>query len=199
MNSPGLATRLLKALGPGLFARLKRRFSPPKILFVGDFTYGDPKVICYKGIKSPVVRIGKYCSIAANVTFLQNEIHPYKNISTFPFRARLMLEGAYLDGYPDTKGDTVVGNDVWIGYGATIMSGVTIGDGAIIGAGAIIKADVPPYAIAVGNPASIVKYRFDEATVARLLQVRWWDWNHEKVLANIDKINSPAAGNPLLG
>ena len=197
MKSLGLAGRILKALGPGLLSRLKRRFFPRQVLFIGDYSYGDPKVICYKGLKSPVVRIGKYCSIAANVTFLQNEIHPYNRISTFPFRARLMLAGAYTDGYPDSKGDTIVGNDVWIGYGATIMSGVIIGDGAIIGAGAIIKSNIPPYAIVIGNPGQIVRYRFDDATIIKLLDLQWWNWSEEEIRANIYFLNSPVEGNPL--
>ncbi len=190
--------RILKALGPGLLSRLKRRFFPRQVLFMGDYSYGDPKVICFKGLKTPVVRIGKYCSIAADVTFLQNEIHPYNRISTFPFRARMMLDGAYTDGYPDTKGDTIVGNDVWIGYGATIMSGVKIGDGAIIGAGTIIKTDVPPYAIVVGNPSQIVRYRFDNTTITKLLELQWWEWSDEKIRANIHLLNSPVVDNPLL-
>jgi virginiamycin A acetyltransferase len=79
------------------------------------------------------------------------------------------------------KGDTTVGNDVWIGNGATIMPGVTIGDGAIIATGAVVTKDVPPYAIVGGNPATLLRYRFDEATIARLLALRWWEWDAARV------------------
>lgn len=84
-----------------------------------------------------------------------------------------------------TKGDVVIGNDVWIGYGATIMSGVSIGDGAVIGARSVVTKDVPPYAIVAGNPGVVVKHRFDEQTVVDLLQIAWWDWSRPLVEARL--------------
>ncbi|MGI4804002.1 MAG: CatB-related O-acetyltransferase, partial [Janthinobacterium lividum] len=83
-----------------------------------------------------------------------------------------------------TKGNTVVGNDVWIGYKATIMPGVTIGDGAIIGSGAVVTKDVEPYSIVGGNPTKTIRKRFDEAKIKTLLEMRWWDWSIEKITAN---------------
>jgi hypothetical protein len=84
-----------------------------------------------------------------------------------------------------TKGDVVIGNDVWIGFGAMILSGVTIGDGAVIGARAVVASDVEPYTVAVGNPARSASQRFDDATVARLLRIRWWDWPDEVISERI--------------
>ena len=87
-------------------------------------------------------------------------------------------------GHPTCKGDINVGNDVWIGATSTIMSGITIGDGAIIGAGAIITKDVPPYAIVVGNPGKVVKYRFTEEQIELLLKISWWNWDEDKIKDN---------------
>ena len=84
-----------------------------------------------------------------------------------------------------TKGDVTIGNDVWVGRNVMILSGVTIGDGSVIGAGSVVTSDVPPYAIAAGNPARIIRLRFDVKTVERLLQIKWWNWSIEKVLANL--------------
>ena len=84
-----------------------------------------------------------------------------------------------------TRGDVIIGNDVWIGYGATILSGVSIGDGAAIGACSLVVKDVPPYAIVAGNPAQVIRYRFDEETIHKLLKIRWWDWPDQRVRENI--------------
>ncbi len=90
----------------------------------------------------------------------------------------------------DNKGDIVVGNDVWIGYEAVILAGVTIGDGAIIGARAVVTRDVPPYTIVGGVPAKPIRKRFDEDTIARLLELRWWDWPEERIAQNIPAIQT---------
>ena len=84
-------------------------------------------------------------------------------------------------GHPSCKGDIIVGNDVWIGAKATIMSGVKIGDGAIVGATATVTKDVPPYAIVAGNPAKIIKYRFNEKQIESLLKIAWWDWTEDRI------------------
>ena len=86
------------------------------------------------------------------------------------------LPGAGADGHPTTRGDITIGNDVWIGRGATVLSGVTVADGAVIGAGAVVAKDVPPYAIVVGNPARVVRYRFSDEVIEALLRIRWWEW-----------------------
>lgn len=79
-------------------------------------------------------------------------------------------------GHPVSKGHIIIGNDVWIGINSTLMSGINIGDGAVIGAGAVVASDIPPYAIACGNPAKVIKYRFEETIVSRLTSLRWWDF-----------------------
>jgi serine acetyltransferase len=84
-------------------------------------------------------------------------------------------------GHPECKGDIIIGNDVWIGAKSTIMSGVKIGDGAVIGSGSVVAKDVPPYAIVVGNPAKVIKYRFDEQQIENLLEIAWWNWPEHKI------------------
>jgi len=114
--------------------------------------------------------IGKYCSIAANVTIMLGGNHRYDWITTYPFSV-IWPAYSYIKGHPKSKGFVVIGNDVWIGRNAMIMSGVHIGDGAVVGAGSIITKDVPPYAIVAGNPAKVVRYRFNEDQIERLLRI----------------------------
>jgi virginiamycin A acetyltransferase len=141
--------------------------------------------------------IGKFCALAAGVRFLMSGAnHPASGVSTFPFA---IFGGAWREKTVDlvydlpSRGDTVVGNDFWIGYRATIMPGVQIGDGAIVAAGALVTKDVPPYAIVGGNPARLLRMRFDEADVARLLRVAWWDWPVAQITAHARAI---MAGTP---
>jgi serine acetyltransferase len=101
------------------------------------------------------------------------------------------LKGATLDGHPSSRGDVVIGNDVWLGAGCTVMSGVTISDGAVVGAHAVVDRDVRPYAVVVGNRAREVRRRFDDRTVDRLLELKWWDWNDERVVNSINLLSSP--------
>ena len=90
----------------------------------------------------------------------------------------------------DNKGDIIIGNDVWIGYEAVILSGITIGDGAIIGTRAVVTKDIPPYTIVGGVPAKPIRKRFDDVTIARLLELKWWDWSEERIKANLEIIQS---------
>lgn len=99
------------------------------------------------------------------------------------------MEGVDMKEKYPSKGDTVIGNDVWIGYDALIMPGVKIGNGAIIGSRSIVTKDVPDYAIVGGNPAKIVKMRYDGSTIRRLLRIAWWDWGIEKINHNLRLIN----------
>jgi len=117
------------------------------------------------------LRIGNYCSIAEGVRFIASCDHRIDLVSTFPFSPK----------HHFSKGDIIVGNDVWIGMNAIILSGVTIGDGAVIGAGAVVTKDVKPYAVVAGNPAKIRKYRFNQKQIARLLEIKWWDWPVQEV------------------
>ncbi|WP_368486575.1 CatB-related O-acetyltransferase [Spiroplasma sp. DGKH1] len=132
--------------------------------------------------------IGKFCSIAKETKFIMNRAHHnYASVSTYPFHSLADNDTftAMLKFLP-YKGDTVIGNDVWIGYGAIIMPGITIGNGAIIGAKSLVTKDVPPYAIVGGNPAKVLKYRFDQTTIAEIEATEWWNWPPEKISANVE-------------
>lgn len=156
---------------------------------IGEHTYGKPKVVS-RG-EGATLRIGKYCSIATGVTIFLGSEHRVDWISTYPFTF-LWEEAKSIQGHPATKGDVVVGNDVWIGYGTTLLSGVTVGDGAVIGACSLVIKDVPPYAIVAGNPTQTIKYRFDEETIKKLLKIKWWNWPDQRVRENIQYICSPS-------
>jgi acetyltransferase-like isoleucine patch superfamily enzyme len=161
------------------------------LLSMGEHSYGWPLVHHYPG-EHGVVRIGKFCSIAAKASFFTGGLHNFHWVSTFPFRIHFDLPGAFEDGQPTTRGDIEVGNDVWIGYRATILSGVRIGDGAVIGANATVTKDVRPYAIVAGNPAVEIRRRFPDEQVERLLELAWWDWPLEKILSRVPELCSPA-------
>ena len=131
--------------------------------------------------------IGSFCSLAESL-FVLGGNHRTDWVTTFPIRGQLELAGAWRDGHPATKGDIVVGSDVWIGHRAMVLSGATIGDGAVIGAGATVAGHVPPYGIAVGNPARVLRYRFPEHQVEALLRIRWWDWADELVVERVAEL-----------
>ena len=128
--------------------------------------------------------IGKFCSISWNVSIGGTD-HNYKSASTFnPFWWNEFFdepEGLRKFEYPKCE----IGSDVWIASGANILRKVKVGDGAVIGAGAVVTKDVPPYAIVAGTPAKVVKYRFDDETIAGLLKIKWWDWPYETIRENI--------------
>lgn len=140
--------------------------------------------------------IGKFCSIACGAKFIFNAAnHKLNALTTYPFPIFFEEWGLSYDVKDiatawDNKGDIVIGNDVWIGYEAIIMPGVTIGDGAIIGTRAVVTKDVPPYTIVGGVPAKVIRRRFDDDTVKRLQNLRWWDWEEEKIRLNIGALMS---------
>ncbi len=138
--------------------------------------------------------IGKFCSIACGAKFLFNSAnHALGSLSTYPFPIFFEEWGLPVEDLPsawDNHGDIVVGSDVWIGYEAVILAGVTIGDGAIIGARAVVTRDVPPYTLVGGVPAKPIRKRFDEDTIARLLELRWWDWPAERIRENIPALQA---------
>ncbi len=156
----------------------------------GDFQKNN--VLYHYPINNDRLIIGKYCSIACGARFIFTSAnHCMKSLSTYPFPIffeEWSLEGSRITDAWDNKGDIVIGNDVWIGYEAVIMQGVRIGDGAVIGARAVVTKDVSPYSIVGGVPAKKIKDRFDEKTVARLLEIKWWDWPDERVRQNIGSI-----------
>lgn len=154
---------------------------------IGDFTYGRPKIFHW-GEKAKL-KIGKFSSISSDVKIFLGGNHRYDWITTYPFSARELAEiwpeAIGIDGHPATKGDVIIGNDVWIGYGAIILSGVKIGDGAVIGASAVVTRNVSPYSIVAGNPAREIKKRFSDDAIKKLLEIKWWDWSDEKIKKNI--------------
>jgi virginiamycin A acetyltransferase len=174
---------------------LKNIITNPNII-VGDYTYYDDFADVHnfeKNVKyhfdfiGDQLIIGKFCMIASDVTFIMNGAnHLTDAISTYPFAIfRNGWENA-MEGksYP-TKGNTVIGNDVWIGHRATIMPGVTVGDGAIIATNATVVKDVAPYSIVGGNPATEIKKRFSDDKIEQLLKLEWWHWPLEKITKNL--------------
>ncbi len=126
------------------------------------------------------LQIGAFCSIAAGVKIFLGGEHRTDWVTTYPFNA-LWEKAANIKGHPKTKGDIKIGNDVWIGRDAVILSGVKIGDGAVIGVRAVVTKDIPPYAIAVSNPARVIKKRFDDILIDRLLRIKWWNWDDARI------------------
>lgn len=176
---------------------LKNFITRPNIE-VGDYTYYDDpngaeqfeqNVLYHFEFNGDRLVIGKFCSIATGVRFLMNGgNHQVATMSSYPFSIfGSGWESAAPAAWPN-KGDTRVGNDVWIGFGATIMPGVTIGDGAVIGSLSVVTGDVPPYAIVGGNPARLIRQRFDDATIARLLALRWWEWDIARITRKVAAI-----------
>ena len=147
----------------------------------GRFTYGNPRFMLWG--EADAIEIGSFCSIAEDVTIFGGGEHNAAWVTTFPLRMALSDPLAGKDGHPATKGKTEIGNDVWIGFGATILSGVAIGDGAIVGAKAVVTRDVPPYAIVAGNPAKVIRYRFPQEQIQALLELQWWNWPVAKIQA----------------
>lgn len=150
---------------------------------VGKYTYGHDAILVHHWEDDARLRIGSFCSIARGVNVFLGGNHRTDWVTTYPFGHihRHVFDTFDGAGHPSTRGDVVIGNDVWIGQGATIMSGVTIGDGAVVAAGAHVVRDVPPYAVAGGNPARIVKHRFAPEHVQELLEIQWWTWPDEDI------------------
>ncbi|HEY4427089.1 MAG TPA: CatB-related O-acetyltransferase [Solirubrobacteraceae bacterium] len=128
------------------------------------------------------IEVGAYCSISDQARILGGGEHVISRASTYPHTFMLDPAKRTRVDAVDT-GPTVIGNDVYIGVGAIVLSGVTIGDGVVVGAGAVVTKSIPPYAIVAGNPARILRYRFDSETRERLLALRWWDWDDKDIAA----------------
>lgn len=173
-----------------------------KNISIGDYTYYDDPdgaedfeahvTYHYEFLGDRLV-IGKFCAIARGITFIMNGAnHRMNSVTTYPFN--IMGHGwekctPTLEDLP-FKGDTVVGNDVWIGQDVTVMPGVHIGDGAIIAEESVVTRDIPPYHVAGGNPCRVIRKRFDDALIDYLLALKWWDWDAEKIFCNLEALCS---------
>jgi len=166
-------------------------------IIVGDYTYYSGKdadqfekhVTHHYDFIGDKLIIGKFCQIAEGVEFIMNGAnHVMNSVTTYPFN--IMGNGwekvtPRLDDLP-LKGDTVIGNDVWIGQNVTIMPGIKIGNGVIIAANSVVTRDIPDYHIVGGNPAKIIKRRFSDDLINHLQEIRWWDWNEKKIFDNLE-------------
>lgn len=180
---------------------IKNTVSNPNII-IGEYTYyDDPEdsenfernVLYHFPFVGDKLIIGKFCALSRGIKFIMNGAnHKMSGFSTYPFEIfgqgweRVMPQA---DEYP-FKGDTVIGNDVWIGYEAVIMPGVKVGDGAIIAAKSVVTKEVAPYSIVGGNPARIIRPRFPDPIVQALLEIAWWNWDMEKITRNLEQIVS---------
>lgn len=181
-----------------------KHFVKASNIFVGDYTYYDDRrygpekfeennvLYNYEFSKVKLV-FGKFCALAAETKFLMTGDHKLDAISTYPFPIFANgWETAFNVFDLPVKGDIIVGNDVWFGYDSLVMNGVTIGNGSIVAAKSVVVKDVPPYSIVAGNPAKVVKMRFDDKTIDRLQRIAWWDWDietitkHLKVICHLD-------------
>lgn len=180
---------------------VKNVIQNPNIV-IGEYTYYDDvddptdferHVTHHYDFIGDKLIIGKFCAIARGIEFVMNGAnHRMQSVTTYPFN---IMGGGWEKCTPSLsdlpyKGDTVVGNDVWIGQHTTVMPGVTIGDGAIIAANSTVTRDVPAYHIVGGNPARIIRKRFDDALIAHLLALQWWNWSAEKIFANLEVLCS---------
>lgn len=143
---------------------------------VGKGSYGELNVVSFANNSKLIIK--NYVSIAQNVSFILDAEHHLNHISTYPFRVKI-LKSAEPEAF--SKGDIVVEDDAWIGYGSTILSGVRIGQGAVVAAGSVVTKDVPPYAIVGGNPAKIIKYRFSEELIDKLKQIDYTKLTYEEI------------------
>ena len=175
---------------------LKNFITRPNIL-VGDYTYYDDEtdvrnfeknVLYHFDFLGDKLIIGKFCQIAGGATFLMNGMWHIKHaISTYPF---VLFSKTCAEQYPEKpdysfKGDTVIGNDVWLGYHTTVMPGVHIGDGAVIGTNSTVNKDIEPYTIVAGSPAKTIRKRFSDQDIELLLKIKWWDWSIKKITKHI--------------
>ena len=163
---------------------VRRLFGQRLDIEVGDHSYGAPTLRWWgEGAR---LRIGKFCSIARDVTIYLGGNHRTDWITTYPFSVMSpWRRWTRQDGHPATRGDVIIGNDVWLAEGCTIFSGVRIGDGAVVAGRAVVTREVPPYAIVAGNPARVVRYRFSEAEIKELLALQWWDWGDARIRQNL--------------
>jgi acetyltransferase-like isoleucine patch superfamily enzyme len=169
--------------------KIKRLFFPDEPFFmnknkryakfnIGDWTYGTPTVFSWR--EGTILRIGKFCALADGVVILLGGEHRIDWVTTYPF-SKIFPRAKGFTGHPRSKGDVIIGNAVWIGTDALILSGVKIGDGAVVAARSVVTEDIAPYSIVAGNPARLVRLRFDKSIVKELQKIAWWDWPLSKI------------------
>jgi len=178
---------------------IQNTVSNPNII-IGDYTYYDDpddsenferNVLYHFPFIGDQLIIGKFCALARGVKFIMNGAnHKMDGFSTYPFQIFANGWGKVTPQLRDLpyKGNTVIGNDVWIGYEAIIMPGIQVADGAIIAAKSVVTNNIAPYTIAGGNPAKPIRQRFDAAVIEALLDVAWWNWEIDKITRNLEKI-----------
>jgi len=183
-----LFSKLAIAANP--FSRYTRDILKGNNFEIGEYTYGVPRVLTFGSTNR--LTVGKFCSISAGVVIFLGGNHRADWISTYPFMEFLdeWPKAKGIKRHPSSKGDVVIGSDVRIRYGATILSGVTVGDGAVIGARAVVASNVEPYSIVAGNPARLIRKRFDDETILKLLEIKWWDWPVENIKKSLHIICS---------
>jgi len=180
---------------------IKNVIKNPNII-VGEYTYYDDingaenfeshLTHHYDFIGDKLI-IGKFCAIAKGIEFIMSGAnHRIDSITTYPFN---IMGNGWEKSAPSLsdlklKGDTIIGNDVWIGQNVTILPAVHIGDGAIIGANSVVAKNIPPYSVAVGNPCEVKRKRFDEDLIEYLLKIKWWNWDAEKIFKNMEALCS---------
>jgi len=180
---------------------IKNVITRPNI-FVGDYTYYsdengaerfEERVTHHYEFIGDKLIIGKFCAIAKGVEFVMNGAnHRMNSVTTYPFN---IMGNGWEKSAPELadlplKGDTIIGNDVWVGQNVTIMPGVSIGDGAIVAACSVVTKDIPAYHVAGGNPCRVIRKRFDDELIEFLLKLKWWDWDAEKIFANLNVLCS---------
>lgn len=178
---------------------IKNTVSNPNII-IGDYTYYDDledsenferNVLYHFPFIGDKLIIGKFCALATGIKFIMNGAnHKISGFSTYPFQifGNGWEKVTPQPGELPNKGDTVIGNDVWIGYEAVIMPGVEIGDGAIIASKSVVTKNVLPYSVVGGNPAKEMRKRFADDVIDSLLKIAWWNWDIEKITCNLEKI-----------
>jgi acetyltransferase-like isoleucine patch superfamily enzyme len=168
---------------------IRRLFSPPEPFFmnknkryakyqIGAWTYGNPSIRSWR--EGTTLQIGKFCAIADGVVILLGGEHRIDWVTTYPF-SKIFSKAKRFTGHPRSKGDVIIGNDVWIGREALILSGVTIGNGAVVAARSVVAEDVAPYSIIAGNPAQFIRFRFNKSIIEELQKIAWWNWPLSKI------------------
>ena len=152
---------------------------------LGRYTYGDFEMHVWDGSADSNVHVGSFCSIGGNNKLYLGGNHRHNYVSSFPFSkapgflpSEVGVDGTFTNY---SNGDIIIGSDVWFGDNCVVMSGITIGHGAVIANSSVVTKDVAPYAIVGGNPAKLIKLRFSEDVIAKLLDIAWWDWPDEKI------------------